>query len=88
LPQWGCSSSPTVSPFPEHKISMGLGTFVPTEAREGSLLLHMCLGTWTSSLVGELVSESSQLSGSVDMVAFSMGVTSPSATQPQSNGWL
>jgi hypothetical protein len=35
-------------PLPWDIRSTGLGTSFPTEAREGSPLLHMCLGQWSS----------------------------------------
>jgi hypothetical protein len=31
-----------------HQVSTGLGKFSPIEARQGSSLLHMCRGPWTS----------------------------------------
>jgi hypothetical protein len=39
---------PGHTPFLEHQVSIGLDTSSPTEARQGSPVLHMCRGPWTS----------------------------------------
>lgn len=62
--------------------STGLGIFSPSEARQGSPLLHVCLGSGPAcvcSLIGGLVSGSSQGSVLGDTVDFPMVLPSPSA---------
>ena len=41
------SSSAPHPPLLGHRVSIGLSTSSPTEARQGSPLLHMCWGPWT-----------------------------------------
>jgi hypothetical protein len=56
--------NPHLLPSPlGHQVSAGLDASSPTEARQGSPLLHMCLEPWNShvcSLVGGLSSGSSE----------------------------
>ena len=39
---------PAYHPTLVHEVSTGLGTSSPTESKQGSTLLHMCQGPWTS----------------------------------------
>jgi hypothetical protein len=76
LPLRGCSLPPTpVSPSLGHQVSTGSCASSPTEARQGSPLSHMCRAH-VCSLVGSLVSGSSQESGLVDTV----GLPSPNSS--------
>jgi hypothetical protein len=75
-----CPSLPAY-PSLEHQVPTGLGASSPTEARQGSSLLHMCQGhgpAYVCSLVGGLVSGSSEGSGLVDIVVLPLGLPSPS----------
>jgi hypothetical protein len=64
-----------------HQVCARLGASSATEARQGSHLLHMCwsLGlAYVWSVVGGLVSESSQEAIVVDTVGLSVELPSPS----------
>ena len=79
LPLRGCAPRHTHSLG--HQVSTTLGTSSPTEARQGSLLVHMCQGlrpVCVYSLVGGLISGSNQGSRLVDTVGLPMGLSSHS----------
>ena len=72
--------TPLHPPSLKHQDSTGLGTSSPSEARQGMLHIFQVLGlACICSLVGCLVSGSSQGSRLVDTVGLPMGLPSPSA---------
>jgi hypothetical protein len=76
------AATPPHPPTLVHQVSRGLGTPSPTEARQGSPLLHMFQGLGPAcvrSLVGGSVSGSSVGSGLVDTVILPMWLPSPLA---------
>ena len=76
------SSSAPHPPLLGHRVSIGLSTSSPTEARQGSPLLHMCWGhrpAYVCPLLFGLVSGSSEGSRLVDTVVLPMGLPALSA---------